>query len=69
MTRDPPPQVRGERVGGGVSPSPKGKKRVGRRSALNHPRSNGPLDYVAFSAELHVEPVLHCSGHCWNPVG
>ena len=41
MTRGPSRPGPGEGVGGGVNPSPKGKKGVGRGSALDHLRPKG----------------------------
>ena len=42
-TRRPPVQVQGE-GGGGVNPSPNGKKGVGRENALDHLRPEGWWD-------------------------
>ena len=39
--RERPPPAPGEGVGGGINPSPKGKREDGRGNALNHLRPEG----------------------------
>ena len=45
----PPVQVHGEGVGGGVNPSPKGKKGRRKRNTLNHLRPEGWWDFNVVS--------------------
>ena len=55
-------QVQGEGVEGGVNPSPKGKKGVGRGNALNHLRPKGLVRFVTFPRAADLGPPVLTQG-------